>query len=142
MLGAAVLAPLLHQVALEVVHRLDKVAGVLDHPLGRLAVRHEAREAVAVVVDVHDVRAGEGGAVGVDDERVRLVLHRPVRLRLKDDTHRRVVLEHRAHTVGHSNKHVCAGGAGAMEWGRPFGGCHRMGQAARARTAGGRRGQR
>jgi len=59
------------ELALEVVRVRDRFAGALDEGDGRLGSsgRHEVSKALAVVVDVHDVRAREGRAVAVDHER-------------------------------------------------------------------------
>merc|ERR1719453_1910744 len=67
--GAAGGGALVDNVALQVVDVLDRVAGVLDHVRGGLAVGHELGELLAVIVDVHDVRAGESGLVGADKPR-------------------------------------------------------------------------
>ena len=50
------LVALLDQVAVEVVGGLDDVARILDEGRRGAVVRHELREALALVVDVHDVR--------------------------------------------------------------------------------------
>mmetsp|Transcript_67513 Transcript_67513/g.185105 ORF Transcript_67513/g.185105 Transcript_67513/m.185105 type:complete len:683 (-) Transcript_67513:372-2420(-) len=106
---AAVAVPLawLDQVALQVVGVLDDVARVLNHWRGRFIVGHEAGKRLAIVVNVHDVRTREGGAIGVDNKRVRLeALDCSVRLGLEDDAHRGRIEQVSSHSIGNANKHV------------------------------------
>ena len=105
-LGRVVVA-LGDELALEVVRGRDRVAGALDDGDGRVVVVHEICQARAVVVDVHDVRAREGGAVGVDDKGEGLVrAEGAVRLGLPDDADRGRVEQVRPHAVRHADEHV------------------------------------
>jgi hypothetical protein len=109
------LVALLDQVAVEVVGGLDDVARILDEGRRGAVVRHELREALALVVDVHDVRPREGRAgLRVHDERVRVPaadlaappVQGPVGLALEDEADRVVIKKIGAHAVGHADEHV------------------------------------
>ena len=131
-LGRVVVA-LADELALEVVRGRDHVAGALDDGDGRVVVVHGVSQARAVVVDVHDVRAREGGAVGVDDEGVGLVrAEGAVRLGLPDDADRGRVEQVRPHAVRHANepeavrRRVLADGAQHLDFAERVGGVARV----------------